>query len=148
MVERREVGQPFGFDDRNPAMNSSESPGRKKPISSPVSAKTMSAANASPPWSSQLLDVEQGKHVGTLRSGCRRVHDRLALRLEKMIAPINTASAAAAMEKRAPSLLRRLMIAGRINSETRFITLIKGFSAGPAVSLNGSPTVSAITAAR
>ena len=39
------------------------------------------------------------------------------------------------------------MIAGRISSETRFITLISGFSAGPAVSLNGSPTVSPMTAA-
>ena len=39
------------------------------------------------------------------------------------------------------------MIAGRISSDTRFITLISGFSAGPAVSLNGSPTVSPMTAA-
>ena len=41
----------------------------------------------------------------------------------------------------------RAMIAGRISSDTRFITLISGFSAGPAVSLNGSPTVSPMTAA-
>src|SRR6185437_9717753 len=34
-----------------------------------------------------------------------------------------------------------------IRSETRFITLISGFSEGPAVSLNGSPTVSPITVA-
>ena len=40
-----------------------------------------------------------------------------------------------------------LMMAGRISSETRFITLISGLSAGPAVSLNGSPTVSPMTAA-
>ena len=39
------------------------------------------------------------------------------------------------------------MIAGRISSETRFITLMSGLSAGPAVSLNGSPTVSPMTAA-
>ena len=39
------------------------------------------------------------------------------------------------------------MIAGRISSDTRFITLISGLSAGPAVSLNGSPTVSPMTAA-
>ena len=36
---------------------------------------------------------------------------------------------------------------GAISSATRFITLISGLSAGPAVSLKGSPTVSPITAA-
>ena len=36
---------------------------------------------------------------------------------------------------------------GAINSATRFMTLISGLSAGPAVSLNGSPTVSPMTAA-
>ena len=39
------------------------------------------------------------------------------------------------------------MTAGRISSEIRFITLISGLRAGPAVSLNGSPTVSPMTAA-
>ena len=39
------------------------------------------------------------------------------------------------------------MIAGSTSSDTRFITLISGLSAGPAVSLNGSPTVSPMTAA-
>ena len=42
---------------------------------------------------------------------------------------------------------RRVMTAGRISSETRFMTLISGLRAGPAVSLKGSPTVSPITAA-
>ena len=37
--------------------------------------------------------------------------------------------------------------AGAISNETRFITLIKGLMAGPAVSLNGSPTVSPMTVA-
>src|SRR5690349_19324251 len=37
--------------------------------------------------------------------------------------------------------------AGAISSETRFITLISGLIAGPAVSLNGSPTVSPMTVA-
>ena len=37
--------------------------------------------------------------------------------------------------------------AGAISSATRFITLINGLMAGPAVSLNGSPTVSPITVA-
>ena len=36
---------------------------------------------------------------------------------------------------------------GAISSATRFMTLISGLSAGPAVSLNGSPTVSPMTAA-
>src|SRR6266542_3431735 len=36
---------------------------------------------------------------------------------------------------------------GTISRATRFITLISGFSAGPAVSLNGSPTVSPMTVA-
>ena len=39
------------------------------------------------------------------------------------------------------------MMAGSISSDTRFITLISGLRAGPAVSLNGSPTVSPMTAA-
>ena len=41
----------------------------------------------------------------------------------------------------------KLMTAGRMSSDTRFMTLIIGFSAGPAVSLKGSPTVSPMTAA-
>ena len=40
------------------------------------------------------------------------------------------------------------MMAGSISSDTRFITLMSGLRAGPAVSLKGSPTVSAMTAAR
>ena len=40
-----------------------------------------------------------------------------------------------------------LMMAGSTSSDTRFITLMSGLRAGPAVSLNGSPTVSAMTAA-
>ena len=38
-------------------------------------------------------------------------------------------------------------IAGVIKRPTRFITLISGLIAGPAVSLNGSPTVSPTTVA-
>ncbi len=37
--------------------------------------------------------------------------------------------------------------AGAISNATRFMTLINGLMAGPAVSLNGSPTVSPITVA-
>jgi hypothetical protein len=36
---------------------------------------------------------------------------------------------------------------GAIRTATRFITLMSGLRAGPAVSLNGSPTVSPITVA-
>ena len=39
-----------------------------------------------------------------------------------------------------PTLIETTALA--ISSETRFITLISGLIAGPAVSLNGSPTVS------
>ena len=39
------------------------------------------------------------------------------------------------------------MTAGRIRRLTRFITLMRGLRAGPAVSLKGSPTVSPMTAA-
>jgi hypothetical protein len=67
--------------------------------------------------------------------------------LENPIATSTTTSAAPAIVQRAGLLSRRLITAGRISSETRFMTLIKGFSAGPAVSLNGSPTVSPMTAA-
>ena len=38
-------------------------------------------------------------------------------------------------------------MAGAISTDTRFITLISGLMAGPAVSLNGSPTVSPMTVA-
>src|ERR687894_110590 len=83
-------------------------------------------------------------------------------RFEKAMATSSTTSAAAAMTYAAGSgvvlidstlpaestlMSDRLMIAGRISSDTRFITLMSGLSAGPAVSLNGSPTVSPITAA-
>ena len=36
---------------------------------------------------------------------------------------------------------------GTASSATRFMTLMSGFSAGPAVSLKGSPTVSPMTVA-
>ncbi len=63
-----------------------------------------------------------------------------------MAAPRMT-SATPAMPSRAPVLFRRLITAGSISSDTRFITLINGLRAGPAVSLKGSPTVSPMTAA-
>ena len=44
-------------------------------------------------------------------------------------------------------VVARPTIAGAISTATRFMTLISGLIAGPAVSLNGSPTVSPITVA-
>ena len=70
------------------------------------------------------------------------------LRDDHTTAPMSTRAAAPAMTQRtASSSTSSEMIAGSMSSETRFITLISGLSAGPAVSLNGSPTVSPMTAA-
>src|SRR5205823_14472213 len=72
-------------------------------------------------------------------------------RLDTTTAPAIPATARTATSTRMPVLAPDPMLnwttAGAISSETRFITLISGFSAGPAVSLNGSPTVSPITVA-
>ncbi|CAM5379981.1 hypothetical protein STENM327S_05131 [Streptomyces tendae] len=43
--------------------------------------------------------------------------------------------------------MQNLMTAGAMISATRFMTFSSGLIAGPAVSLNGSPTVSPITVA-
>ena len=69
------------------------------------------------------------------------------LRRENIMATTKMASETPEMAKRAASLSFKLMIAGKINNATKFITLINGLRAGPAVSLNGSPTVSPMTAA-
>ena len=63
------------------------------------------------------------------------------------MATSRTTRATPAMARRAPVWWRRVMMAGRMSSETRFMTLISGLRAGPAVSLNGSPMVSPMTAA-
>ena len=130
-------------------MNSNESPGRKKPISSPVSAKMIERGERQPALVEPLLDVEQGQHVGEVA-----IRLSVGLTIERRLAvgeDDRRRSARPAQPRRWRSGRRRcparLMIAGRISSETRFITLISGFSAGPAVSLNGSPTVSPMTAA-
>ena len=72
-------------------------------------------------------------------------------RLLFQTAPTITTTASAAMPYRRPSLASvptdRPTTAGAISSATRFITLISGLIAGPAVSLNGSPTVSPMTVA-
>ena len=88
----------------------------------------------------------RGSVGGGLGGGLRSIIV-LVWRFEKAMAPSSTTRATPAMAKRAPSLSCRLMMAGRISSDTRFITLMSGLSAGPAVSLNGSPTVSPMTAA-
>ena len=55
--------------------------------------------------------------------------------------------ATAAIEIRSAVSGACVTTSGAISSATRFMTLISGLSAGPAVSLNGSPTVSPMTAA-
>ena len=68
---------------------------------------------------------------------------RLAVRrLESTTAPTMMITAASATPTRSPVLLLYLTTLVAISSETRFITLSSGLMAGPAVSLNGSPTVS------
>src|SRR2546421_7641974 len=72
-------------------------------------------------------------------------------RLDTTTAATIIASATSEIVMRRPVYLSSAMdsatMAGAISSETRFITLINGLIAGPAVSLNGSPTVSPITVA-
>src|SRR3954466_8631384 len=72
-------------------------------------------------------------------------------RLETTTAPTITSAATTAIDTRivvlAPCPTERLTTAGAMSSATRFITLISGLMAGPAVSLNGSPTVSPMTVA-
>src|SRR6202012_5056905 len=62
-------------------------------------------------------------------------------RLENTIAPTMMTTAASATPTRRPVLALYLTTLVAISSETRFITLSSGLMAGPAVSLNGSPTV-------
>ncbi len=72
-------------------------------------------------------------------------------RLETTTAATMTSTAPSAMSTRtvvsAPSPTCSPTTAGAMSSATRFITLISGLIAGPAVSLNGSPTVSPMTVA-
>ena len=72
-------------------------------------------------------------------------------RLDTTTAATMIRVAARAMAMRIASLAssptERLTTAGAMISATRFITLISGLIAGPAVSLNGSPTVSPMTVA-
>ena len=57
-------------------------------------------------------------------------------------APTMTITAPTAIPVRRPTLLLYFTTLVAISSDTRFITLSSGLMAGPAVSLNGSPTVS------
>src|SRR6185437_16085307 len=71
-------------------------------------------------------------------------------RLDTTTATTITAAATSAIPTRIANAFGNaeiVTIAGAINTETRFMTLISGLMAGPAVSLNGSPTVSPITVA-
>ena len=68
-------------------------------------------------------------------------------RLEITIAATMMTTAPTATPTRRPVLPLYLTTLVAISSETRFMTLISGLMAGPAVSLNGSPTVSPTTVA-
>src|SRR6266700_3880022 len=68
-------------------------------------------------------------------------------RLEITIAATMTMTAPSATPTRSPVLPLYFTTLVAMSSETRFITLMSGLMAGPAVSLNGSPTVSPMTVA-
>ncbi len=72
-------------------------------------------------------------------------------RLDTMTAAAMIANATIPARMRRPvdacSPTVNLTTAGAISTDTRFITLISGLIDGPAVSLNGSPTVSPMTVA-
>ena len=68
-------------------------------------------------------------------------------RLESTIAATMMTTAPRATPTRRPVLALYLTTLVAISSETRFMTLSSGLMAGPAVSLNGSPTVSPTTVA-
>ena len=70
-----------------------------------------------------------------------------ARRLEITMATTTMITAPSATPTRSPVLPLYFTTLVAISSETRFITLISGLIAGPAVSLNGSPTVSPMTVA-
>ena len=75
----------------------------------------------------------------------------MLFRLEKTTAATMIATATRQTIVRTAALastpIDRVTTAGAISSDTRFITLMSGLIAGPAVSLNGSPTVSPMTVA-
>src|SRR5690606_3478680 len=85
------------------------------------------------------------------RSACSSLiaSERIARTREATIAATATTAATTAIAIRSTWLPPMLIAttAGAMSTETRFITLISGLIAGPAVSLNGSPTVSPMTAA-
>ena len=89
---------------------------------------------------------DQRGATGCVKAG-RSLSMLSVLRLEKAMDPSSTISETPAIDSRAAVWCDSVMTAGRISSDTRFITLISGLSAGPAVSLNGSPMVSPMTAA-
>src|SRR5215475_13043285 len=74
--------------------------------------------------------------------------DRVAeRRLEITMATTTIRTAPSATPTRSPMLWLYLTTLVATSSDTRFITLSSGLLAGPAVSLNGSPTVSPMTVA-
>ena len=67
--------------------------------------------------------------------------------MEITIATTTMATAPTATPVRSPTLLLYFTTLVATSSDTRLITLSSGLIAGPAVSLNGSPTVSPTTVA-
>src|SRR5690242_686299 len=107
-----------------------------------------SAARAEPSVSS--VPASGGLDTGT-SSWAGMSPIEILRRLDTVIAATIIANATTAITARsgAEALSPRLnwTTAGATSTDTRFITLINGLIAGPAVSLNGSPTVSPITVA-
>src|SRR5215469_10768140 len=94
-------------------------------------------------------DLARSAQADTLSAGVVSAGPAAAMlverRLDTTIAPTTIATATMATPVRSPVLVLYRTTLVAMSSETRFMTLISGLMAGPAVSLNGSPTVSPIT---
>src|SRR5215212_8581479 len=115
---------------------------------SPVFPMTLHRAVHSPPQEVRWVVGRGSGSTGSGRSsaaGVARVTP--PRRLERHSAQASRATATTATANRSSSSSARATTVGAISTATRFITLIRGLRAGPAVSLNGSPTVSPITVA-
>ena len=92
-----------------------------------------------------LLDglADGGRLLGLLRLD----HELGLARLRDVDRARQDRRAARGDRQAAAGVVAMLTTTGAISSATRFMTLISGLRAGPAVSLNGSPTVSPMTVA-
>src|SRR5690606_2151257 len=132
------TGQPLSEDD-SPLAGSAFAPSAL--ASAPTPAPSGAPCSTAPPPASPLSAAggappsTAGPPIGSV---CR---------LESTMAATTTPTASTVMPTRSHVLPAYVTTAGAISSATRFITLISGLIAGPAVSLNGSPTVSPMTVA-